>query len=313
VSTASTGSQAIIPDFKMPNDGQTYIEQVRNRCHDLIQCGIWSGLHIQMLNQWWNNFRTDVEHYFAACLLDSVIYRSDEQTLALMRQLVQRSLPDFGRSTNGITDWEERLQATPFDTRIRLVPVIPHGSAQGKSAHLILRLFEKRLKVQKHLLAKAEDVASLIASGIEAIVFVDDLLGTGTQFVHDFALPYKLDQIKTRTPLIYAPLVAHEDGIKFILSMLPNFFVTSAENLAGAHAIFGATGVAFADGINSRQSAWKLYSDILSSRGIVLDGSARRGFGELELAYFFQHAAPDNNLPIFWWNETPSWKPLFYR
>ena len=297
----------------MPGDGPTYIEQVRSRCHDLIQCDIWAGLHVQKLNQWWSNFQTDIERYFAACLLDNVIYRSDDQTLALMRQLVQRSLPDLGRTTGGITDWEERLKPNLYDSRIRIIPVVPHGSPQGKSAHLILRLFEKRLGIPASLLAKPEDTSNLIASGVEAIVFVDDLLGTGTQFVDDFAIPYKLDQVCGNTRLIYAPLVAHTEGIQHISTKLPNINVTSAEVLGGAHAVFGNTGRTFGDGINTPHSAWKLYSDILASRGIILDASSRRGFGELELAYFFEHAAPDNCLPIFWWNKTPGWKPLFYR
>ena len=148
---------------------------------------------------------------------------------------------------------------------------------------------------------------------MEAIVFIDDLLGTGTQFVTEFAVPHHLMALGTRTHLIYAPVVAHDDGIQYIRNNVPNVFVTSAETLGASHAIFGSKGRTFGDGVNSPLSAWKLYSDILSSGGIVLDASERRGFGELELAFFFEHAAPDNSLPIFWWNRSANWKPLVYR
>lgn len=299
--------------FMIPSEGHTYIEQVRTRCHDLIQCGIWSGIHIQRLNQWWSNFITDTERYFAACLLDSITYRSEDQTIALMRQLVQRVLPDHGRATDGIVDWQELLHPAASNPRIRLVPVVPFGSAQAKSAHVILRLFEKRLGVPEEVLAKPEDIVSLVSSGVEAIVFVDDLLGTGTQFVKDFAIPYGLGNLGTNTRLIYAPLVAHEDGVAHIHSNLPNVSVASAETLGPSHAIFGAPGRTFIDGRNSSESAWSLYSNILATRDIVLDASSRRGFGELELAFFFKHAAPDNCLPIFWWNQSANWKPLFDR
>jgi hypothetical protein len=270
-------------------------------------------LHIQKLNQWWSNFTSDTEHYFAACLLDSITYRSDDQTIALMRQLVQRVLPDLGRSSGGIVDWQDRLHPTLYDPRVRLVPVIPPGSAQAKSAHVILRLFEKRLGVPPCILAKPDDIATLVASGMEAIVFVDDLLGTGSQFVNDFAVPYGLGNIAAGTRLIYAPLVAHEDGVTHIRSTLPNVSVASAETLGASHAIFGSQGRTFNDGLNSPESAWHLYSSILSTRGIVLDPASQRGFGELELAFFFEHAAPDNCLPIFWWNKSANWKPLFFR
>ena len=57
-------------NFKVPKDGQTFIDQVISRCRNLIYCNIWSGLPVQRLNQWWNNFTTEEEKYFAACLLD---------------------------------------------------------------------------------------------------------------------------------------------------------------------------------------------------------------------------------------------------
>jgi hypothetical protein len=299
--------------FRIPKDGPTYIEQVRNRCHDLIQCGIWTGLHVQKLNQWWSNFKTDTEQYFAACLLDNVIYRSTDQTLALMRQLIQRVLPDHGRVTNGIINWQERLNATLYDPGVRIIPVIPPKSPQGKSAYVILRHFEKRLGINKKILARPEEIPTLLAQGIETIVFIDDLLGTGTQFVTEFAIHYALGLPKYHTKLIYAPLVAHDEGINNIQTSFPHISIASAEILGRTHALFGAQGRAFNDGINTPQSAWNFYADILKTRNINLDSSSLRGFGELELAFFFEHAAPDNCLPIFWWNSSPNWKPLFYR
>jgi hypothetical protein len=162
-------------------------------------------------------------------------------------------------------------------------------------------------------LARAQDIGSLVAKGIQAIVFVDDLLGTGTQFVDEFATPYKLAEVPKTTRLIYAPLVAHVDGIDKITKSLPNVSVAAAEVLGPQHAIFGPNGRPFSDGLNTPEGAWRLYSSILASRGIMLSASNKRGFGELELAFFFEHAAPDNSLPIFWWKDCLNWKPLFYR
>jgi hypothetical protein len=245
--------------------------------------------------------------------LDSVIYRSDDQTIALMWQLVQRVLPDHGRTTGGIVDWEDRLRKPGLFPGVCLVPVIPRGSAQGKSAYVILRHFEKRLGVSSDLMARAEDIGSLVSNGVQAIVFVDDLLATGSQFITEFATPYNLAKVPTTTSLIYAPLVAHVDGVNKIAQSLPNVSVATVELLGSQHAIFGPNGRSFFDGSNKPEAAWNLYSTILASRGIVLSASDRRGFGELELAFFFEHAAPDNSLPIFWWKSCPNWKPLFYR
>lgn len=296
--------------FTMPADGPTFIEQVVSRCHSLISCGIWSGFHISKLNVWWNNFHTDTERYFAACLLDKLIYRSEDQTLSLMRQLLQRSLPDHGDAVGGITDWEERLGRSLFDTKVRMIPVIPHGTPQAKSAHIILRMFEKRLNVDKSRLAAAEELPQLAASGVDTILFIDDLLGTGTQFVEEFAIPHHLNTAPASLRLIYAPLVAHQEGLKMIADNVPSVSVVSAEILGPEHAIFGPNGNTFGDSVNSAVSAWNFYRELLHGRGI---GTALRGFGDLELAFFFEHATPDNSLPIFWWNNSPQWKPLFHR
>jgi hypothetical protein len=55
------------------------------------------------------------------------------------------------------------------------------------------------------------------------------------------------------------------------------------------------------------------YYDLLDERQIRIDGPDRRGFGHYEIAYAFQHAVPDNSLPILWWSHSEHWKPLFDR
>lgn len=87
--------------FKLPRDGKIYIDQIVERCTSLIQCGIWGDMHPSHLRRWMKNFTTDEEKYFAACVLDSLIYRSKSQTIALIRQLFQRALPDLTRLCRG--------------------------------------------------------------------------------------------------------------------------------------------------------------------------------------------------------------------
>jgi hypothetical protein len=51
----------------------------------------------------------------------------------------------------------------------------------------------------------------------------------------------------------------------------------------------------------------------MSRNGFDLTGSDRRGYGHFELVYAFEHAAPDNSLPILWWRFAPGWQWLFDR
>ena len=84
-------------DFQLPKDGAIYTEKIFNRCRSLISYNIWGGLEQHRLDAWISNFRTSTEKYFAAKVLDALIYRSDSQTVALMQQLFQRTIPDLER------------------------------------------------------------------------------------------------------------------------------------------------------------------------------------------------------------------------
>jgi predicted alpha/beta-fold hydrolase len=115
--------------FQLPRDWRVYTDQILERCASLIQYGIWGDFKSSQLRRWMNNFTTDEERYFAACVLDTLIYRSKDQTLALIRQLFQRSLPDLTRLDHTplgqIEDWQYLLQSEPSirDPGVRLVAV----------------------------------------------------------------------------------------------------------------------------------------------------------------------------------------------
>src|SRR5690242_2226104 len=99
--------------FRLPHFAEPYIEKIHDRVEGLIAHGIWDGITTVKLRGWLANFKTPIDRYFSACLLDYLIYRSDRQTVALAKQALQRSLPDIQRtnpSGTGISaDWLPRL------------------------------------------------------------------------------------------------------------------------------------------------------------------------------------------------------------
>src|SRR3989442_15480582 len=114
------------PDtFTLPKDGQTYHTEIFDRCRELINFGIWGGLHLSRLRSWVTNFRTDEEKYFAACILDHLIYRSKDQTIGLIEQLFRRVIPDLTRldpTPQGVLeDCLPNLRNSQSDPGIRLV------------------------------------------------------------------------------------------------------------------------------------------------------------------------------------------------
>jgi hypothetical protein len=107
--------------FRVPPDGHLYYEGIVERCHGFINCHIWEGLDKNLLRAWLTNFRTDEEKYFAACVLDALIFRSEKQTISLLRHLFLRVLPDLARVT--IRDLCRRSSHANF----RLVSQVPFG------------------------------------------------------------------------------------------------------------------------------------------------------------------------------------------
>lgn len=302
--------------FSIPKDGGIFITDINDRCATLIDLGIWEGMSRTQLAAWLTNFETDAEKYFAACVLDSLIYRSEAQTISLIQQLLQRTfsyaaqhLPLVGTSE---ADWIDLLRKDASDPRIRLVPVVREDDPPTKSAHHILRLMKRKFQVDERWIVYARHLVSTLPLDLEAIFFIDDFLATGDQF-HYFFENESLRSLIGRVHLAYLPLVGYVEGIKRLETEYSRLLVRPVEILDNTHRLFHIECECFDDGTNTASDAATFYYDLLARRGINLTGSARRGHGGLELAYSFVHASPDNCLPILWWDKSPSWKPLFNR
>lgn len=300
--------------FRLPKDGSIYADAVFSRCRNLISYGIWSGLSRSRLDKWIANFLTPEERYFAARVLDSLIYRSDDQTVALLRQLLDRVIPDHARLhalPQCLKKVGTQLRSVTFDPRVRIVPVIPPGSPPTKSGPVIARHLKRTLRVNERWVLYPADLAAHI-SNVDAVIFLDDFLGTGDQFSSFLSSTGLLDNMAGKCA-VYGCLAGHQRGIDSLSSAFPTLNVAAVEVLDEKHAIFHPDAEMFPDGENSPEVARDFYYNLLKKRQIHLSGPDRRGYGHMEIAYAFEHAVPDNSLPILWWRHSELWQPLFDR
>jgi hypothetical protein len=93
----------------------------------------------------------------------------------------------------------------------------------------------------------------------------------------------------------------------------PLLRIVASEILEAQHGLFSDESPAFADGVNTAASAKDFYLEFLDRRGLSIGREDQLGFGGLGLTYAFEHAVPDNNLPLLWWEEDGIWSPLFDR
>jgi hypothetical protein len=300
------------PSFSMPTTGPSYSAGVVARAQDLINLDIWSGIKPTRLHHWLKNFTSDEEKYLAACILDHLIYRSNDQTLALARHLFARSLMDLVRNDPSIAPlgpWLEKLQDTS-EPNIRLVVAVREDDPPHKSAHTVARMLSKKLRIRDQWIIKPWEIRAHLAKGVRTFVFVDDFVGTGHQFI-DLIRVENLADVINNHYVVYAPFVAYADGVTAIKSAFPSLRFASAELLGPQHQIFNPDAKCFEGGASAIAEAKKLYEALLTSRGFDRLGE-EFGYGDLGIAYAFEHATPDNNLPILW-HKWGTWFPLLDR
>ncbi|MCI0628512.1 MAG: hypothetical protein L0387_43830 [Acidobacteria bacterium] len=245
-----------------------------------------------------------------------MIYRSKDQTIALTQQLFQRVLSDLARvdPLPAPVMWHDLLIAHPAvqDPEVRFVPVVRDEDPPVKSGFLVGRHLKQQLRINQRWFIHARQIPSLLRRGIRVFFFIDDFLGTGDQF-EEFIEVQGLRPHISAMYAAYVPLAAYIHGIKRIHKLFPGLRVRPVETLEESHSLFHKDSECFNDGVNTPKSAKTFYYAFLRKKGLKIYGPDRRGYGHLELAYAFEHAVPDNCLPILWWPQTSSWNPLFLR
>jgi hypothetical protein len=295
--------------FECPPNAEIYLDQVVNRCRGYIRLGLWT-IEPAALDGWLSNFVSPEEKHMAACLLDEVVFRSESQVRAMILQLLQRTLSDAMADCNqfGI-DWQELLSDDQKDPAVRIVPVIRDSDSPTKSGPLVARLYRRLGGVSDKWMIWSWLISKSIRSGVKSLLLIDDFLGSGEQFIK-FARRFRLHRLDS-IKIIYAPLIAHPDGMSAVAKDYPKICLVPGEILSKKSIVLAQTDETF-DGHNGMQSARQLYCAYWTRRGIRLSKKILYGWDELNLALAFHHGTPNATLPLFWLSGR-SHKAIFSR
>lgn len=298
--------------MRLPDNADSFVESVWSDSQQLIERGFWD-IQTPRFDSWYRQFCGAEEQYFAACLLDQVIFRTRQQFEASLRTLFRSNLsgalfPD-AHDLHLLEILKQR-----GDPRLRLVPVICETDPPTKSGPLVMRRLQRILQLNhKWMCWPWQSARAIEEDAVETILFIDDFLGSGGQFV-TFFKQWDFDKHHSAgIKHFYAPVVAHQLGKDHLAKELPSVCVVSAETLSSSHGFF-STKVwdRLGRGSVSADDAKSWYMDFGVRRNFKPKSASLLGYGDLALVFGFSHATPNNSLPILWYGSA-NWQPLLER
>lgn len=278
----------------------------------LIERGFWE-IPRPRFASWLRQFCGTEEQFFAACLLDQVIFRTRQQFEAALRSIFRSNL--YGNLYPGAPDLQLMdILKSRRDPKVRLVPVICETDPPTKSGPLVLRRLQRILQLNPTWMCWPWRAAKEIKENdVEAIVFVDDFLGSGSQF-EGFYRQWEFEaQQAASVKHFYAPVVAHQNGFEHLAKILPSVCAVSAEVLGSPHDFFSEkVWERIGHGCVTADDAKSWYMDFGAKRKCNPKSVSLLGCGDLALTFGFSHATPNNSLPILWYGSA-EWQPLLER
>jgi hypothetical protein len=303
--------------FPLPPSTSDFVQMMDVKVKDLITLGVWD-VDPARYRGWLNQFTSDEEQFFAACVLDNLIYRPKAQFTASLRALILGPLRwELESIIPGHSDLDLQVALAQGSINgLVVIPAIDETEPPTKSGPFIVRRLKKALGLHDRSMDWPWTTAKRVQAGkVSTVIVLDDFIGTGHQVVNYLEGTFvKLDP---NVKWIYAAVAAHRSGIEFINQRLPNLKVFSAEIFDEEHGLFyDRYWKTVSNQAIGADAAKEFYLKFLLEKGLATPNSPFKemplGYGGKALCLGFEHGTPDNSLPILWAPHN-GWQPLLER
>lgn len=290
------------------------VDRLLARCRFFTQARVWpidSRIHPE---RWLGNFTAD-EIPFAAELLTSFKYYSPEMVDALLVSVFQSLgtaiFDPFDDVARFRTEWRDFIKTSVF------THVAGEHANASDSGHIFIRKLRQVIGIpEDRLFYHPEALEEAQRTGCR-LVFVDDFVGSGQQFIHTwkhqphgqtgnhstFATSIDPERV------LYCPLITTTKGLAEIAS-----HASGDIRVIAAHVLGPEYGVTHPDSVvwsaTTRPDAMDFLTAASDRAGIA--PQERFGFASLGLTLGFDHSVPDATLRMFYW-EGNGWNPLLIR
>lgn len=293
----------------------TQIQEILAKCDILKSARLWPPEPILRPRAWLKNFE-ESDAYIAAFLLDKFTFYNRTLTDALLVA-----------SYHSIGDGMPKGPASPDSTDLVIslgtaiiTPVKGERPNPTDSGYLLCRKARQLLRLNDAFIQDT-DIALQHAYDGKTVVFIDDFVGSGDQFLttwkaedasgRSFAKAKAVSQFTA----IYITLVTTDFGLKNIHDNAPTVAVCATHVLDKRSTLEGV----IESNPNMRSPILKFLAKytpkltpseeyIANVPSYLMFGYKQRG-----LMFGFEHSIPDATLPIFWAPGQDNWEPLIER
>ncbi|MGV3517684.1 phosphoribosyltransferase-like protein [Luteitalea sp.] len=298
-----------------------FVDDVLAKCDALKRAGAWCAEPTVRPRAWLHNF-DDPDRAVAAILLDRFTFYSD----ALVNRLLiesYRSLCDGLSKGPNAPDAATLVSSVTSAVFTRVQGEEPRPTDSG---NLFCRKARALLRISDEAFVEPAAALDLAVNQARPIVFLDDFIGSGDQFVstwryrHRPASPRSFEEAHALNPFpaVYLTLVATAAGQARIHSQCSEVAVNAIHVLDDTSKVTNLRRHPSQPTIDTAASVAALLSKYGSRLNLPSymkqDPSWRElGYKSGGLLVAFEHSVPDLTLPIFWASGTGNWQPLVER
>lgn len=292
--------------------------KILSACDHLIDLHAWRADKIDP-HAWMGNFDAS-ERSLAAELLRRFTFYADPLVDQLYRSAFQAlsnlASPQWKSFSDAKQDWAHFVSGA-------LITWVqgerPHPADSGQ---IFIRKARQLLGIREsQMCSPVEAVRSIGAGHPGPVIFVDDFVGSGEQFLTTWRRTYASDGLPSfqtvlaaKPNVYYCNLMTTEWGLARINAEAPEVTVVCGNVVPRAHTLVGSHSMLWPSPnmLDEVRDFVKIHSHKL---GYGEDGGGEldwEGFHKLGLGLAFEHSTPDASLPIFY-SQANGWAPLVRR
>ena len=289
------------PDLALPTD-LTRIYLIE-KCDYFSGIGIWPRKTVLDPELWLSNFQHDEERH-ALYLLNAFMYFSTD----LVNQIFSTSIRTIGRLMTG-TQWTEFLDTV-------LVTLVTGEVPRVTDSGYVYTRKARALGIPEDRILTHEEIFGRILGGFKrSVVFVDDFVGSGNQFVETWKRrrPNRYESFKAlaagwEAEFYYCPAFCTQLGLNKINSECPEVTVNPGVLIPDNYGAMAQDSIVWPSQLLSTAEDF-LHS---ASMRAGIPEALWRGFASLGLTIALEDSVPDATLPLIYWDEN-GWHPLMRR